>query len=184
MMRLFYFSVGFFCSVVSPFASEGVIYPAAFPLLVTKCGADSVSCLWVLLWLKSPTASHTSSDIDTVPPQRHGWHLIALGALFEFLTVNKGSRGNVNVVLVWGASMTWGRMVKYNGGTWDRSLTLCLTNGPLVCVVCLCLWRQVFKDCIHSNQIQIYALTVWFQSVLRQVFSIVEWETKPKYVKS
>lgn len=37
---------------------------------------------------------------------------IALGALFEFLTVNKGSRGNVNVVLVWGASMTWRRMVK------------------------------------------------------------------------
>lgn len=45
----------FFCIVASPFASEGVIYPEAFPLLVmTKCGPDSASWLWVLLWPKGP----------------------------------------------------------------------------------------------------------------------------------
>lgn len=37
---------------------------------------------------------------------------IALGAILEFLTVNKGSLGNVNVVLFWGASVTWGRLVE------------------------------------------------------------------------
>jgi len=70
------FSFVFSCSAVSPFASEGVIYPGAFALLVTKCGVESLSCLWVLLWPKAPGASHTSSDIDTLPPQHHSWHLI------------------------------------------------------------------------------------------------------------
>lgn len=45
---------------------------------------------------------------------------IALGALFESLKVNKGSWVNVSVVLVWGASLTCGKLVRNNGTGWDR----------------------------------------------------------------
>lgn len=37
---------------------------------------------------------------------------IPLGAILEFRTVNKGSLGNVNVVLFWGTSVEWEKLGK------------------------------------------------------------------------
>lgn len=90
-----------FCCLACPFTSEGVINPPAFPPLMTKCWLDSVSPLWPCSKALQPAIHHqiliwfhrrASADI---------WFM-ALGAILEFLTVNKGSLGNVNVVLVWG----------------------------------------------------------------------------------
>lgn len=92
--------VCFWC-LACPFTFEGVINPAAFPPLMTKCWLDSASWLWprskalqpaihhqILIWFRH----HAGADI---------W-FITSGAILEFLTVNKGSLGNVNVLLVWG----------------------------------------------------------------------------------
>lgn len=79
------------------------IYPAAFPLLVSKCGPASVSCLWVLLRPKAPQPTihhqilirfHHSTTADI-------W-FIALGALFEF----KSTRDHEEMSI-----LTWGRVV-------------------------------------------------------------------------
>lgn len=111
----------FFYSAVSPFASEGVINPAAFPLLVTKCWPDSVPRLWALLWPEGPTASHTSSDIDTVPPPRHGWHLIhRSGCYFRIPNSQQGITGKCQCCVVLGRLSDMRETGRNNGGSRDR----------------------------------------------------------------
>lgn len=117
---LFFFFF-FFCRVVNSFASEGVINPAAFPLLVTKCCSDSVPCLWVLLWPEGPTASHTSSDIDTVPPPHHSWHLIHPSrCYFRISNSQQGITGKCQCCVVLGHLGGMRETGKNNGGNLDR----------------------------------------------------------------
>lgn len=71
--RSLYFPLG---TQSAHFLVKAVIHLEAFVFQMTKCGPGPVSYLWVLQWPKGPGASHTSLDIDTLPPPHQGWHLI------------------------------------------------------------------------------------------------------------